>query len=162
MLNSHIHLCSYSHLPVLISLQPLVVRRQLRYPSLSTCHKLIDLIVIVITETVVSEYKSIQFYIVIFISAHAHLLISLNYGYSCGPIACMVLWYLLEPKAVDVNWRVADYRQKLIPKLLSLIGDAKDKSLFCRAKEYVQSHEEIVACNQMSLSQTENNCWWNK
>ena len=57
---------------------------------------------------------------------------------NCGPIACMVFWYIFCPNEVDLTVSITEYRSIIVMKVRELIDDGKKRNdLFCDSKELI-------------------------
>ena len=53
--------------------------------------------------------------------------ISQTDGYNCGPIACMIMWYMFTHGEVDLTIPVEQYRCKVVEKLKKMLNEVKEK-----------------------------------
>ena len=64
--------------------------------------------------------------------------ISQTDGYNCGPIACMIMWYMFTHDEVDLTIPVEQYRCKVVEKIKNILNEVKEKKeLMVMAKELV-------------------------
>ena len=64
--------------------------------------------------------------------------ISQTDGYNCGPIACMIMWYMFTHDEVDLRISFEQYCIKVVQKLKKMLNEVKEKKeLMVMAKELV-------------------------
>ena len=59
-----------------------------------------------------------------------------NDSYNCGPISCMVIWYIFKPDDAPLSEPIGTFRHHVVSKLTAMSEDLiQNKKLLCKMKK---------------------------